>query len=979
MRREVPAARRRLSWVVALLAAFVGASVMSVTASAVNPNIYDFVTKTVVPAPLGQGIVPDPQTTNYPGQAAIGQTMRFSFCAPTAVITAGTAGQADLDAITPLWTIANWTGDDMPFQVATGAKVANAQHLGLESCFFVDYGSHKPGLLDLKFFATFTGTATTADPLVNHHNFLGIWQEIYDVTLSVDETGKQLHKQNPAKYDDPNLAGKDGVPIMAKVRGSFPLGSKAKKGGKSTVILPDDFGWLAQQFAVDGSNVSFGGSGAAYRWDIHDDQVINKKTKKDVQHPYCQTYYPWTDANGFNLYKEPPTANKATSIPHPYYCDPTAAKRPVPKNPEFFTIGTQIQDIITENTLGSNADIDIINFSNGVASFTPSAGGITAGVPNPTAAIAAIFANPFTAANMVPWPANDEDSVTNQTAGGTNGQTAFSDILGRPLPGIGPVGPYDSHRVGTNTAGVESVYYPNGVTNAGDATAPAWRIDFQIQPNGSAKKGTKGKDAIDGAGFLAEVDKNLRVHFDKNGDEDFTVTGASQIEESTGPFLRRQIPALRSDRVGVGTTNSLGSAQNSNGYLAPAGTNNAYNLWDLVHTGDIDQNRGRPTACTDFFSNDGTIQNVRSTPGSQPTAAAPIVAPDLAVVYADEHGQGEVQLKPGLGFYFDTLGVKPTSQFGCDLQGIDLLGTATVIATAHYPDQQAAGGKPIGSNPITKWWVNGFNVQLSFAPKGGNNPGWRITAWKTDIDGNAPDASRNEVVCLSAPNGTVIVPTLPTNLVNNTLVANVALTATQATDLGFAQGAHVACAFLALRGTANANVASAFFDLSGDPGQTVFANFVTEQIKRSITISATGSGGNAPTVDGNGKPIKPGTFAKAAGPTNAQLKGAGLLTTTRIAKINRVKYKRFRGANGKITKGKILVKAQSPTTKVRLKLTLVGKNKQGSLVTLRTIRKTIKANTKKFVKVKVIRQKRLAKRIRRVDAVIVRTQGRLIS
>ena len=94
-----------------MLAAFVGASVMSVTASAVNPNIYDFVTKTVVPAPLGQGIVPDPQTTNYPGQAAIGQTMRFSFCAPTAVITAGTAGQADLDAITPLWTIANWTGE----------------------------------------------------------------------------------------------------------------------------------------------------------------------------------------------------------------------------------------------------------------------------------------------------------------------------------------------------------------------------------------------------------------------------------------------------------------------------------------------------------------------------------------------------------------------------------------------------------------------------------------------------------------------------------------------------------------------------------------------------------------------------------------------------------------------------------------------------------------------------------------------------
>ena len=58
--------------------------VMSVTASAVNPNIYDFVTKST--APPGQGLVPDPKTTNYPGQAAIGQTLRFSFCAPDGVI-----------------------------------------------------------------------------------------------------------------------------------------------------------------------------------------------------------------------------------------------------------------------------------------------------------------------------------------------------------------------------------------------------------------------------------------------------------------------------------------------------------------------------------------------------------------------------------------------------------------------------------------------------------------------------------------------------------------------------------------------------------------------------------------------------------------------------------------------------------------------------------------------------------------------------
>ena len=844
MNSGVSPVRKRAGWVVALLAAFVGALVMSVTASAVNPNIYDFSNNGA-----GVGVVPDPQTTNYPGQAAIGQTLRFLFCAPTDVIaTSGTGQQTDIDGINPLWTIANWTGDDMPFLVNSGNLAASAQHLPDETCFFVDYGSHKPGLLDLKFFATFTGAATDDDPLVNHHNFLGIWQEIYDVTLSVDETGKLLHKQNPAKYSDPNMAGKDGVPVIAKVRGSFPLGTKAKKGGKSTVILPDDFGWLANQFAVDGTNVSFGGAGAAYRWDIHDDQVINKKTKKDVQHPYCQTFYPWTDGTGYNLYREPPTGNKATSIPHPYYCNPATEKRPTPKVPDFFIYGD---------------DIEACSPATEIVKFNTPPGCVTQGP---------IFVNPFTTFNMVPWPANDEDSVTNPAAG-----LAFSDILGRPLPAVNPVGPYDSHRVGNNTAGIQSVYYPNGVTNAGDATAPAWRIDFQIQPNGTAKK-AKGKGAIDGAGFLATVDKNLRTHFDKNGDEDVTEAGLEQAEESTGPFHRRQVPALSATQSGVGTTSSPGSAQNSNGYF-PGGagfpTGPIYSFWDLLHTGNIDANRGRSTACTNWFEEieNGLGQIVRRTPGSHDAVPDPDgtgnvivaqVAPDLAAVYADEHGQGEVQLKPGFGFYFDQLGYKATSQYGCDLQGINTLGTATVIATAHYPDQQSAGAKQVASNPVTKQWKNGFNVQLSYAPKGGNNPGYRVTAWKTDINGNSPvsnpdnentdnDFQRSEEVCLSVPDGTVSVPQFPLNLFNNTLIPNVEASAPP----GFDDGPHLACATMRWRGTDNANVASAFFDVffatGNGHGQTVYASFVTEQIKRQLTI-AKKSGGNPPPVDGNGKP-----------------------------------------------------------------------------------------------------------------------------
>ena len=941
MNSGVSPVRRRAGWVVALLAAFVSAAVMSVTASAANPNIFDFAN----PGTTGVGIVPDPQTTNYPGQAAIGQTLRFSYCVPTSTI--GTSRVVT-------WSVANWTGDDLPFLVDQGS-IGIPVTVPTETCFFADYGSHKPGLLDLKVFVNATGP----DAVDRHHNFLGIWQEIYDVTLSVDDTGKALHKKNPAKYDDPNMAGKDGVPVIAKVRGSFPLGNKGKKGGKSTVILPDDFGWLAQQFAIDGANTSFGGVGAAYRWDIHDDQVINQKKKGEAQHPYCQTFYPWTDSTGYNLYKLPPTGNKVTSIPHPYYCNPDLEKRPTPKVPDFFTVGLRIETAIDNG-------VEIINFA------------------TPTGGVTQRFVNPFTRANMVPWPANDEDSVTNPIGG-----LRFSDILGRPLPAADPVGPFDQRRQGNNTSGTESNYYPNGVTDAGDATSPEWRIDFQIQQNGTGK-GTKGKDAIDGAGFLAFVDKNVRTHVDKNGDEDFSSAGLMQAEEQTGPFHSRFVPALTAAQAGVGTTNSPGSAQNTNGYL---NTTPRYDFWTLLHEGDIDQNRGRPTACTEFFSSVGNnggvaiIQNVRHTPGSIANAHTVLAnQPDLAAVYADEHGQGEVQLKPGRGFYYDQLPWKATSQYGCDLQGINILGTSKVVATVYYPDQWPVGYKQVSSNPIQKQWKNGFNAQLSFAPKGGNNTGWRITAWKTDIDGNAPnhkDADYNtvpEVVCISAPEGTVTVPPLPTNLFNNTLIPNVAVpTSGPGSVPGVNQGPHVACAKLATRGdlTGTQTIGSAFFDIQGPAGQEVFANFVTEQIKRSITLSKK-SGGNPPPVDGNGKDVKPGTFPKKAAPTTAELKGAGLLTSTRIAKVNRAKYKKIK-TRGKVRKGIVFMKVQSPTTKAKVRISLMGLNKNGSWITLRTYKRVVKANTKKFVRAKIVGPAKLAKRVRRVETSIIRTAGRPIA
>ena len=120
--------------------------------------------------------------------------------------------------------------------------------------------------------------------------------------------------------------------------------------------------------------------------------------------------------------------------------------------------------------------------------------------------------------------------------------------------------------------------------------------------------------------------------------------------------------------------------------------------------------------------------------------------------------------------------------------------------------------------------------------------------------------------------------------------------------------------------------------------------------------------------------MKPGTFPKKAGPTTAELKGAGLLTSSRIAKVNRAKYKKIK-TRGKVRKGIVFMKVQSPTTKAKVRISLMGLNKRGAWVTLRTYKRIVKANTKKFVRAKIVKPAKLAKRVRRVETTIIRTAG----
>ena len=622
--------------------------------------------------------------------------------------------------------------------------------------------------------------------------------------------------------------------------------------------------------------------------------------------------------------------------------------------------------------------------------------------------IVKFLTSPFAGANAVPWPANTVDSVTNaladlnspECAGGP--YTCYSNIFGlvsAEAPS-GPYRPFESYEFGideTPTGGwLFDTYMPDGKTDAGDATMPEFRVDFQILPNGSEKGMKKGVNAIDGAGELEAVEKLLRHTFDKNGDKILPTGGEDgeegQPEELTSPFYTREIPAIDEDagvaapdndaeEYGIGTTRSRFN-NNAAGYLEPElGSLRPYLLWDFAREWTIDPQRGGTTNCAEVLDDDtGPENEPAQTPDNTPKWREKPEGTDLAATYVDEHGESQAQLTPDDDFYFDNLGVKPNSQGGCDLQGIDVLGTSTVIATAYYPDQQPFGYKQVSSNSVKQSWFNGYNAQLSFAPKGVNAPGHRVTVWFSDITGNAPESgdgsdTQDIDVCLSAPGGGVTVPTLFSSFNNEQFPQE----DNRGVD-GITEGPSLKCT--EMQQQPGQKVLTGYFDVVGPLPLTVYALFDEIQIKRSITIAKKGaSGGNLPPVQGDGKPIKPSTLPKKGNvttPTNAQLKGAGLLVKKRIAKVKRVKYKKVK-ARGKIKRGKVFVKVQSPTTKAKIKLTAWGFNKKGSWVKLRTYKRVVKANKKKFVVAKIIKPARLAKRVRRVDATVLRTMGRPIA
>ena len=231
--------------------------------------------------------LPDPQTTNIPYVAWAGEQVKVVKClGEQDSVKALGIGLGDI-IFRAKFATEDWSGVD---EVNAGPKFLNdvdgnvvAQNIDGRVCFAIHVTSQKPGMAVIKLAVRddFLGLFPGADPWLKHQ-FLVIFLQsqapaIVEVPTPGDPTGNGVF--NPI----PGADGKNHfLPGLVKinVKGTFPLGNdfsgldfSGTATKSSTITLPDDWAWLANNFAVDDSltGSNFPGA-AAMRWDIHDDQ-----------------------------------------------------------------------------------------------------------------------------------------------------------------------------------------------------------------------------------------------------------------------------------------------------------------------------------------------------------------------------------------------------------------------------------------------------------------------------------------------------------------------------------------------------------------------------------------------------------------------------------------------------------------------------------------------------------------------------------
>jgi hypothetical protein len=313
------------------------------------------------------------------------------------------------------------------------------------------------------------------------------------------------------------------------------------------------------------------------------------------------------------------------------------------------------------------------------------------------------------------------DAVDNCTDG--NAWGGFSTVLGTQSRANHTIGPFDP-------------IYPydtllsDGKVDAGDAPMPAARIDVTVHENNAADP-----TDISGVGYLYPSYKTDVYSHDG--------LGTVKSHNLYAPYYSQYIPATarpqdpdgspygdNSGPVPSGIDGS-GDADGFNGFLWNSNFQGPYDNWAFAWANSFHPNA--PSKCLFSQVLPGLYKVWRPLPYGISSVS----------VYTDESGEANVNYVPGLGMYFDNLhSVNKNLNGGCDLEGIDPIGTATLDTVARYPYQPVTA-PDVAADPVVFTVHNLFQKTLTVYSKGvdangitSNSVAKIVLAHAQDIDGS---------------------------------------------------------------------------------------------------------------------------------------------------------------------------------------------------------------------------------------------------
>jgi hypothetical protein len=315
------------------------------------------------------------------------------------------------------------------------------------------------------------------------------------------------------------------------------------------------------------------------------------------------------------------------------------------------------------------------------------------------------------------------DAVDNCTGGAQWG--GFSTVLGTQSRAGSTIGPFDP-------------IYPydtllsDGKVDAGDAPMPAARIDVTVHDNNAADP-----TDISGVGYLFPSYKTEVYSRDGLGSDWFgNLTTPVKAHNLYAPYYSQYIPATSRTPDAGGSPYGAALPSGIDGSSDADGFNGfrwsgRYDNWQFAWINSFHPDA--PSKCLYSQVLPGLYKSWRPLP----------YGPNSVTVYTDESGEANVNFVPGLGMYFDNLsGVNKNLNGGCDLQGIDPIGKASLDIVAKYPYQPVTAPDQAG-DPAVFRVHNLFAKTLSVYSKGrdangvtSNSVAKIVLAHAQDIDGS---------------------------------------------------------------------------------------------------------------------------------------------------------------------------------------------------------------------------------------------------